>query len=197
VLSNRMTMGFTIAQATLFGLFASYLASSQLILDDIFGIGDWFPVFFGLLALVMGAVMLVNTQLLKRVALRRLLRGSFTLYLVGTLSLGLAMIATDGHPAFALFVVMMLPVLAAHALLIPNLNAIAMIPMGSVAGTAAAIVGTVATLGGAVIGLTIDRAYNGSLVPFGIGAAITGIVAFGFSTWADRNYERSVRAVDA
>jgi DHA1 family bicyclomycin/chloramphenicol resistance-like MFS transporter len=196
VLSNRMTMGFTIAQATVFGLFASYLASSQLILDDIFGIGDWFPVFFGVLALVMGAVMLVNTQLLKRVALRSLLRGSFTLYLVGTVSLGLAMIATDGHPAFALFVAMILPILAAHALLIPNLNAIAMIPMGSVAGTAAAIVGTVARLGGAVIGLTIDRAYNGSLVPFGIAAAITGIVAFGFSTWADRNFERSVWAVD-
>ena len=191
VLSNRMTMGFTLAQATVFGLFASYLASSQLIMDDVFGIGDWFPVFFGLLAVVMGSVMLVNTKLLKRVALRPLLRGSFTLYLVGTILFGLAMIATDGHPPFTVFVVLFLPILTAHALLIPNLNAIAMIPMGSVAGTAAAIVGTVATLGGAMVGLTIDRAYDGSLVPFGIAAAITGVVAFGFSRWADSNYERS------
>ncbi len=197
VLSNRMTMGFTLAQATVFGLFASYLASSQLILDDIFGIGDWFPLFFGALAIVMGAVMLVNTRLLKLVALRRLLRGSFTLYLGGSIAFGLAMFATGGQPPFALFVIVFLPILTAHALLIPNLNAIAMIPMGSVAGTAAAIVGTVATLGGSVIGLTIDRAYNGTLIPFGTAAVISGIVAFGLSTWADRNYERSVGDVAA
>jgi DHA1 family bicyclomycin/chloramphenicol resistance-like MFS transporter len=66
VLSNKMTMGYTLAQATVFGLFASYLASSQLILDDIFGIGAWFPLFFGLLAMVMGAVMLINARLLKK-----------------------------------------------------------------------------------------------------------------------------------
>jgi DHA1 family bicyclomycin/chloramphenicol resistance-like MFS transporter len=196
VVSNRMTMGFTFAQATVFGLFASYLASSQLILDDIFGIGDWFPVFFGLLAVVMGIVMLVNTQLLKRFALRPLLRSAFTLYLVGTIVFGLAMLATGGQPPFALFVALWLPILFAHALLIPNLNAIAMIPMGAVAGTAAAVVGTIATLGGSVIGLTIDRAYNGSLVPLGLAAIATGIVAFGFMLWADKNYERSIIPAD-
>jgi DHA1 family bicyclomycin/chloramphenicol resistance-like MFS transporter len=192
VLSNKMTMGYTLAQATVFGLFASYLASSQLILDDIFGIGAWFPLFFGLLAMVMGAVMLINARLLKRYALRPLLRAAFTLYLVGTIAFGLAMLGTGGNPPFAVFVIMFLPILVAHALLIPNLNAISMIPMGSVAGTASAVVGTVATLGGSLIGLTIDRAYNGTLVPFGVAAAITGIVAFALMIWADRNYDASV-----
>ena len=84
------------------------------------------------------------------------------------------------------------PAAPGHALLIPNLNAISMIPMGSVAGTASAVIGTVATLGGSLIGLTIDRAYNGTLVPFGVAAAITGIVAFALMTWADRNYDASV-----
>jgi DHA1 family bicyclomycin/chloramphenicol resistance-like MFS transporter len=196
VVTNRMTMGFTLAQATVFGLFASYLASSQLILDDIFGLGDWFPVFFGLLAMIMGVVMLINTKLLKRFSLRPLLRSSFTLYLVGTIVFGLAMVATRGHPSFALFVALWLPILFAHALLIPNLNAIAMIPMGAVAGTASAIVGTIATLGGSVIGLTIDRAYNGSLVPIGLAAITTGVVAFGFMLWADKSYERSVNPAD-
>lgn len=192
VVSNRMTMGFTFAQATIFGLFASYLASSQLFLDDVFGIGEWFPLFFGMLALVMGAVMLVNARLLKRVSLRPLIRASFTLYLVATAVFAMAMIFTRGRPPFALFVITFLPILFAHALLIPNLNAIAMIPMGSVAGTAAAVVGSIATFGGSVIGLTIDRAYNGTLVPFGIAAATTGVIAFGFMKWADGNYERSV-----
>lgn len=196
VLSNRMTMGYTLAQATVFGLFASYLASSQLILDDIFGLGDWFPVFFGVLAIVMGAVMLANTRILKRVALRPLLRRTFRMYLLTASAFGIVMIATGGQPHFMLFVVMFVPVLFSHALLIPNLNAIAMIPMGSVAGTATAIIGTIATLGGSVLGLSIDRAYNGTLVPFGIAAMLSGLIAFGFSVWADRNYERSVDEAD-
>jgi len=105
---------------------------------------------------------------------------------------GLAMFVTGGQPPFLLFVALFLPILFSHALLIPNLNAIAMIPMGSVAGTAAAIVGTIATLGGSLIGLTIDRAYNGTLVPFGTAAILTGVIALGLSVWADKNYERSV-----
>lgn len=192
VLSNRMTMGYTFAQATVFGLFASYLASSELILDDIFGLGEWFPLFFGLLALVMGVVMLFNTRLLNWVPLRTLLRSSFFLYFVSAIVFGLVMFATGGEPPFVLFVALFLPLLFSHALLIPNLNAIAMIPMAAVAGTAAAIIGTIATLGGSLIGLSIDRAYDGSLVPFGAAAMVTGAVALGLSIWADRNYERSV-----
>jgi DHA1 family bicyclomycin/chloramphenicol resistance-like MFS transporter len=63
-----------------------------------------------------------------------------------------------------------------------------MIPMGAVAGTAAAVIGTIGTLGGAVIGALIDRAYDGSLIPFGVGAAVTGLVAYAFMLIADRAF---------
>jgi MFS transporter, DHA1 family, multidrug resistance protein len=190
VLSNPMTMGYTLAQATAFGFFASYLASSQLIVDDIFGLDAWFPVIFGVTALIMGAAMLSNTRALRRFELRPLLRMAFSGYLVASIVFAGAMLATDGHPSFGLWAVTILPILLAHSFLIPNLNAIAMVPMGAVAGTAAAIVGTASTLGGAVIGLTIDRLYDGTLVPFGVSAAIIGTVAYGFMLWADHSYRR-------
>ncbi len=198
VVTNRMTMGYTLAQATVFGFFASYLASSQLIYEDIFGIDTLFPLVFGGSAAIMGAVMLYNTKLLKRFDLRPLLRTVFTIYLVGGIVLGIIVWVTDGLPSFWVFFVAMLPIFIGHALLIPNLNAIAMIPMGAVAGTASAIVGTMATLGGASIGIFIDRMYDGNLIPFGMAAAISGIVAFGLSIWAERGYEASVaKAPDA
>jgi DHA1 family bicyclomycin/chloramphenicol resistance-like MFS transporter len=194
VLSNPMTMGYTFAQATVFGLFASHLASSQLFLDDIFDLEAWFPLFFGATGAVMGAAMLSNTRLLKRFDLRTLLKATFTAYLVAGILFGGTMIATGGHPPFAVFLLVLLPVLIAHFLLIPNLNAIAMIPMRSVAGTAAAVIGTTSTFGGATIGAIIDSRYDGSLVPFGIGAACTAIVAYGFMRWADKHYEKHVEA---
>ena len=189
VFANPMTMGYTIAQATVFGLMASYLASSQLFLDDVFDLEAWFPLFFGATGVVMGAAMLSNTRLLKRFELRPLLRSVFTGYLIAGIVFAATMITTNGHPPFAVFCLTLIPVLTAHALLIPNLNAIAMIPMGSVAGTAAAVIGTITSLGGATIGAIIDSRYDGSLVPFGIGAATTATMAYGFMRWADRSYE--------
>ncbi|MDA2979943.1 MAG: multidrug effflux MFS transporter [Actinomycetota bacterium] len=192
VLSNPMTMGYTFAQATVFGLFASYLASSQLFLDDVFDLEVWFPLFFGGSAVVMGTAMLSNTRLLRRFELQPLLRAAFTGYLATGIVFAGTMIATGGHPSFAVFCLALMPLLVAHALLIPNLNAIAMIPMGSVAGTAAAIIGTISSFGGATIGAIIDSRYDGSLVPFGIGAACTAVVAYGFMRLADGNYEKHV-----
>jgi MFS transporter, DHA1 family, multidrug resistance protein len=192
VVTNRMAMGYTLAQMTVFGFFASYLASSQLILDDVFGIDALFPVIFGASAAVMGAFMLMNTKLLKRFELRKLVRSVFVIYLVGGIGLAAVAYATDGTPSIFLFYAAMLPIFIGHALLIPNLNAIAMIPMGAVAGMAAAIIGTMATLGGAVIGTLIDRAYDGTIIPFATAAAISGIVAFSLMIWADRGYDKSV-----
>lgn len=192
VVTNRMSMGYTLAQTTVFGFFASYLASSQLILDDVFGIDALFPVVFGGTAAVMGAFMLMNTKLLKRFELRKLVRSVFGIYLFGGLGLAAVAYATGGTPSVFLFYAAMLPLLIGHALLIPNLNAIAMIPMGAVAGMAAAIIGTMATLGGSVIGIVIDRAYDGTIIPFGTAAAISGVVAFGLMLWADAGYDKSV-----
>ncbi len=196
VVTNRMSMGFTLAQVSVFGFFASYLASSQLIYEDIFDITTLFPVVFGGTAAVMGGMMLLNTRLLNRFDLRVLLRAVFTIYLLGGLAMAALAWATDGAPPFWLFLAVLMSLMIGHALLIPNLNAIAMIPMGSVAGMAAAIIGTMATLGGSVIGIVIDRQYDGTLIPFGTAAAISGAVAFGFAVWADRGYESSVTEED-
>lgn len=190
VLSNPMTMGYTLAQTAMFGVFASYLASSQLIIDDIFGLDPWFPFIFGGTAIVMGITMLSNTRVLKRVQLRPLLRAGFTGYVVFSVLMAVVMVATDGTPPFLVFVLVLLPLLISHSFVIPNLNAIAMIPMGKVAGTAAAIIGTMSTLGGAVIGTTIDRMYDGTLVPFGVSAAVLGIISYALMRWADSSYRR-------
>jgi DHA1 family bicyclomycin/chloramphenicol resistance-like MFS transporter len=59
----------------------------------------------------------------------------------------------------------------------PNTNTAAMAPLGNVAGMAAAIIGTISTVGGALLGSTIDSAYDGSVRPFTIGALAFGAAA--------------------
>jgi DHA1 family bicyclomycin/chloramphenicol resistance-like MFS transporter len=189
VFRSRFTMGLTFAQAALFAFFTSYLASSQLIIDDVFGLDAWFPIIFGGSAAVLGLGMLVNAQLLNSISLRPLLERTFVWY--GAAAVLLAVIAwtTDGAPPFWLFMIGLLPVLFGHALLIPNLNAAAMIPMGHVAGTAAAVMGTITILVGASVGAIIDIAYNGSIIPLATAGLVGVSVAGAFFVWADRVWD--------
>ncbi len=95
VVSNPMTVGYTMAQALIFGFFTSYLASSQLIFEDIFGLQAWFPLIFGATAVVMGATTLANIRLLKRMPLRPLISSVFTFHVIASLVLGATMLAAD------------------------------------------------------------------------------------------------------
>jgi MFS transporter, DHA1 family, multidrug resistance protein len=192
VLRNRFTMGLTLAQTALFGFFASYLASSQLIIDDVFGLDPWFPVIFGGSAATIGVGMLLNTRLLNIAPLRSLLRWILIGYLGSTLAFATMAWATHGTPPIWLFLAGLTPILLCHALLIPNLNAAAMIPMGNVAGTAAAVIGTISILGGALVGAGIDMVYNGTVIPFATASALGSTIAFALYLWADRVWEREV-----
>lgn len=185
VLTNRVTMGYTLAFTALFGVFASYLASSELIFTDVFGLGEQFPVIFGGLAIAMGVAVLVNGNLVERVGLRRLINRVMLGYLVAAGALLALSVATGGVPSFWPFAVFLAAVLSMHALLIPNMNSAAMVPMAPVAGTASAVIGTLSTAGGATIGLVIDRAYDGTVLPLTVSFLVLGMVAWAFSRWAE------------
>lgn len=191
VLRSRFTMGLTLAMTSLFGFFTSYLASSQLIIDDIFGLDAWFPIIFGGSAAVLGVGMLMNTRLLNVVPLRPLLRRTFIAYGAAVLLLATIAWTSGGTPPFWLFLVGLIPILFCHALLIPNLNAAAMVPMGRVAGTAAAVMGTVTILGGASMGAVIDIAYNGTIIPLATASLIGWGIAFAFFSWSDRVWDEA------
>jgi DHA1 family bicyclomycin/chloramphenicol resistance-like MFS transporter len=50
-------------------------------------------------------------------------------------------------------------------ILAANLNALAMEPMGHIAGTASSVIGFVSTSAGALIGMVIGLMFNGTVIP--------------------------------
>jgi DHA1 family bicyclomycin/chloramphenicol resistance-like MFS transporter len=192
VVRNRLTMGLTLSRTAVFGFFASYLASSQVIIDQVFDLDAWFPIIFGGSAAVIGAGMLVNTRLLAIIPLRRLLRLIAFGYVAATSIFAIIAWTTGGTPSFAWFLVGLLPILLCHALLIPNFHAAAMIPMGDVAGTASAVTGTIGTLGGALLGALIDASFDGTIIPLATAGLIGSTVALLIYIQADRAWDSSV-----
>jgi DHA1 family bicyclomycin/chloramphenicol resistance-like MFS transporter len=177
VLATPGTAWYLVSLTALFGVFMSYLASSELIIDQTFGLKPWFPAFFGGLALVMLVAMLVNGRFVERIGLSPLLRITF----VGSMvSVGLMLVVallTGGEPPFWLFVVLISAVLFFQQMLIPNINSAAMRPLAEVAGTGTAILGMVSGVLGAIIGELINRQFDGSITPLAIGFVVSGVIA--------------------
>lgn len=185
VVSNRVTAGSTIALAALFGVLTSYLASGEIMFSEVFGVTDLFPVYFGLLAAVMGAMMYLNGRIVERLGLVRLLRWTMVVYVIVSAVFMVVVIAADGRPSLLVFMLGMGAVLATHSLLIPNANSRALEPMGEVAGMAAAIVGTVSTLIGALLGAALDAQFDGTVQPFAIAIFAAAVAATALFRWAE------------
>ncbi|HEY5662699.1 MAG TPA: MFS transporter [Ilumatobacter sp.] len=184
VVATPGTVGYLISLTALFGVFLSYLASSEIILDQVFGLARWFPLFFGAIAITMGVGMWVNGRFVELLGLDRIIVLAFGANLVGGVGLVVLALTTAGRPPFAAFVVLLAAVMFFQQMLIPNLNAAAMQPLGEVAGTGAALLGMVPGVGGAVIGSLIDRRFDGSVTPLAIGFVVSSSVAFGAWRWA-------------
>ena len=184
VARNRITVGYGLAATFLFGSMAAYLGNSEVLIDEVFGRGSQFALIFGLLALSMGAATLLNARLVVALGLPVLLRRVSALLVAATgLFLTMALV-TDGRPPFALFCVAMLVLLPLHTTLLPNCNTAAMGPAGKAAGTAAALLGTVSTAGGAILGSRVDAAYDGTLRPLAASMFVFSLFAAGLVRFA-------------
>ena len=51
--------------------------------------------------------------------------------------------------------------------------------------------GSISTLGGALIGAAIDRAYDGTMLPFALAGVLLGVVGYACYRWADATWDRS------
>jgi DHA1 family bicyclomycin/chloramphenicol resistance-like MFS transporter len=184
VVATPGTVGYLLSLTAVFGVFMSYLASSEIVLDQVFGLGEWFPVFFGGVAVAMGSAMYINGRIVERVGLGRIVALGFWANTVAVLALLTLALVTSGRPGFLPYFVLLTFVLFTQQMLIPNLNAMAMRPLAHVAGTGAAILGMVAGVFGALIGSFIDRQFDGTVTPLAIGFVVSSLVASNAWRWA-------------
>ena len=166
VVRHRQTVALTVAMTFLYSMMTSYLAGSEVILGDVYGYADWFPIFFGAVAVLLAANSLSNARLVQRLGVIRLLRTQSVLGIAAcSLLFGVSLLHA-GVPNFWLFAVCVCLVMPLVQGLSPSSNTAAMTPLPHVAGTASAIIATVTTAGGAVLGGIASSAFDGTVRPF-------------------------------
>lgn len=179
VVSTRTTAAYAVATVALYAVFASYLGSAEAIIDQVLDRADVFPIVFGALAAGMGVAAIANGRIVSRIGTRSTVRTALGGYVAMAVVLLAVAVATDGTPGLWLFVVVMAPLLASHAQLMPNLNTLAMAPMAAVAGTASSVIGAAQLTIGAVLGGVLDRFFDGTILPLATGFAIAAVVSTG------------------
>src|SRR5690606_12387827 len=138
------------------GALFGFINSAQQIYVDIYGMGALFPLMFAIGAGLMALSSFTNSRFVGRFGMRRLSHGALLGFmLVNGLWLALSL---AGPIPFPVFFVLFSLAMFQFGWVGPNFNAIAMEPLGHVAGTAAAVLGFVTTLGGGIVGALIGQA---------------------------------------
>ncbi|MET0295005.1 MAG: multidrug effflux MFS transporter [Phenylobacterium sp.] len=181
---NRTSMGYVTAQVCVFGSLLGFINSSQQIFAESFGAADMFPLVFAISAGFIAAASLLNARLVMQVGMRRLSHGALIGY-VAISAFHLAVAAT-GHETLVRFALLHSLGLFCFGLSIGNFGAMAMEPMGHLAGVAAAFQGFLRMVGGSLIGFLIGQCFDGTVVPIEIGCVLFGSLALAAVFWAER-----------
>ena len=185
VLRVRVTVGYAVAAGIVYGAFIAYLMTSPQLFEDVFGIKDHFPYFFGALAICIGSAALVNANLVMRLGMHKLCR--WALYAKAILSITFFVYAVlhGGTLPLAAFMIWAGFSFFLLGILFGNVNAIAMQPVGHMAGVGSAVVGFVSGMLSLGIGTIIGQIYGGTVLPLIGGFALLAPLSILVMLWAD------------
>ncbi|HEX9474534.1 MAG TPA: multidrug effflux MFS transporter [Steroidobacteraceae bacterium] len=184
VLGERASLCYTLAITILFGSLLSYVGMVQQIFADVFHRANWMPAVFALCALSMGAAAYMNSRIVERLGMRAVSHTALLLF-IGVTAVHAA-IAAFGFERLWTFVLLQSATMACFALTASNFGAMAMEPVGAVAGIGASLQGFITTLGGALLGAAIGRLFNATTVPLAAGALCCGLLSLLFALLAER-----------
>jgi DHA1 family bicyclomycin/chloramphenicol resistance-like MFS transporter len=175
-LTERQSLGYTLALTLTFGTLTAYIASIQQIVFDAFDAGNLIGLVFGAVAAPMALASWANSRIVEHYGLRRV--GHVGVAGFAAVTLVHALVAALGLETLLLFIVFQALTMAFFAFSSSNLGALAMEKMGAIAGTASSVQGVIGTIGGAAIGFAIGQAFDGTVQPFLWGIALCSIAAF-------------------
>ena len=172
-----------IIQSLTFGSLFMSLSSTQQIFDLTFDQGANFHLWFGGIALFSASASLINARIVGRLGMRAIIKAAF----IGQIFLSLVLILVtlfDGPYwlSFGMFVVWTAGAFYQAGLTIGNLNALAMEPVGHIAGVAASAIAAVSTTGAVLLAVPVGLAFDGTPLPMAVGVLICAILALILTT---------------
>lgn len=170
ILSHPVVLCYGITAGLIFGILLFYLSTSQAMFGNIYGKIESFPLYFAILAGGFGGAALLNSRLVMRYGMHRLvLWGIFGLMVTGLVFLFSSL---SGGLSFFFFMVACFWMLFCTGVLFSNLSAMAMQPLDTSAGLGASIISAISTLIAVVVAVIFGRFFDDTLLPLSIVALV-------------------------
>jgi MFS transporter, DHA1 family, multidrug resistance protein len=177
ILSRRDVMAFTILLGCIFGALMLYISTAQSIFQDVYNTGDRFPLFFGMLAIGSSIINFSNGKIVLRVGMLRCVVGALSVMCSTAFVLLFVAIFFAGVPPFVFFMVLGMVMFSCLGMVFGNVNAMAMEPLGAVAGLGASLISSLSSLTAIVLATIAGQFYDFTVIPLASGFAIFSMIA--------------------
>lgn len=169
-------IGFTLISGFITGSFIVYLSTSQQIFEQQYHLADMFPYIFASLAVSVGLATFLNSRFVVRFGARRIAFNAAIGYTI--ISLLYVFLFWSGHnPGIVVLIGFFALQFFAVGLLFGNLRALAMEPLGHIAGIGAAINGFISTVMAVPIANYIGSFVSTSVLPIFVGFSFFGLLS--------------------
>ena len=176
VIKEPRTMGYTLISGLVFGSFMVYLSGAQQIFHQQYDLKDEFPMIFAGLSIAIGLAIFSNGHLVLRFGMKtmvtRALYGFFAIALLYVL-----VFSGQDNPSIDVLMIFFGLQFFAIGFLFGNLRALAMQPMGHIAGMAAAITGFISTVMALPISTFIGTYIENKVWPIFLGFTLCGALS--------------------
>jgi DHA1 family bicyclomycin/chloramphenicol resistance-like MFS transporter len=185
IVRNPTAIGYTITAGLIGGAFLGYLNSAQQIYQEQYALGERFPLFFAIVSFSLGLASLLNARLVLRYGMRFLVWWSH-IFVIGLAAFALVIVLmTGGQPPLWFLMAYLMLTFFGVGILFGNQNALAMEPLGRLAGIGAAVVGSLSTLIQTPLGTLIGQRYNGTITPLVVGIGVLAGVSIFVVRWVE------------
>jgi len=181
---HRTSIGYTVAGALVFASLFAFISASEQIFIETFKIGGMFALAFAMIALPLGIASVINASLVRKYGMRRI--SHFAVLSFIAVSMVHLLLFNLGLENFWVFEISMALSFFCIGLLGPNCTAIAMEPMGHIAGSAGAANGFASTALSGILGGIVARAYDGTPAAIIIGMAVLGVISLGVILFTEK-----------
>lgn len=174
LLKYKDTIGYTLISGFITGSFMVYLSASQQIFQVQYGLEDEFPFIFAGLAISIGTATFLNGTFVIKFGMKKLVSIALVMFSLVSLTY-ILLFSNSENPSIIILLGFFGLQFLAIGFLFGNVRALAMQPVGHIAGMGAALTGFLSTSMAVPISIYIGRAVTTTTLPLFVGFFICSI----------------------
>lgn len=167
---------YTLLSGFITGSFMVYLSSSQQIFEKQYDLAEEFPIIFASIAISVGLSTFLNSQLVVKYGMRRIVHISMLSFIIIS-SIFIMIYHSGNNPSIQILLLFFALQFFTLGFLFGNLRALAMQPMGHIAGIGSALNGFISTVMAVPIANYIASFITDTVTPLFVGFLVCGLIS--------------------